>query len=313
MRSEPEVVRPFAGIESANAPLEAVHLLINGETREPGAVVLEDDEALADAKFALRLPEPAEVRAAVEATGVPVVDCGFVVLLTGRSHRVSKVLVNEGLRAAHYDTEIMLDRSENDLILNDRSGFTVTVAIALLTPNTPRPLRPHIPGTWLARRDFSVSASVDHLSFSPEPLTDVIRAHLGLPKGSLRYIEVGDVLDTENIGDAIHVYVDEQVLNLLLANPTDLISMQMQIDLAVAATTDIATTIAGGIAKQGHVDPADLDGHSGAKTFIENLAVTLNISTSDALNLALDGFLLRPRLEDAFNLRTTTLNMLKEA
>jgi hypothetical protein len=312
-RSEPEVIRPFVGIESAELPLAKVQLLVNGDPHAPGPVAFDDDDALANAKFVLRLPEPSEVRAAVEATGVPVVDCGFVVILTGRSHRVSKVLLQEPLRTAHYDTEVELDRSDHDLILNDRSGFTITAAIALLTANAAAPLRPHMPGTWLARRDFSVSASRDNLNFSPEALTDQIREHLNLPKGTLRHIEVDDVLDSENVGDSVHVYVDEQVLNLLLANPTDLIAVQMQIDLAVTATTDIATTIARELAVQGHVDPTNLDGHAGAKEFIDNVAGALEMSVSEVLDLALDGPPLRPHLEDAFGLRTTTLNMLKEA
>jgi hypothetical protein len=255
------------------------------------------------------------VRAAVGKTSVPVVDCGVVVLITGRSHRASRVLLKDYLRIADYDVEFALDRSEADLILNDVNGFTVTVAIALLTAHSFAPLRPHIPGTWLARRMFMVSPERDETSFSPEALTPQIRDHYGLPAGTMRYIriETDDLMEEEHIGDAVRVYVDPDVLSLLLANPTDSVSVQMQVELAIQATTAVAAAVVNELRDDnGKVDATGLDDHDAAKRFIDTLATTLKIGVADVLNLATEAPLLSSHLEAAFGLRRATVSMLKE-
>lgn len=311
-RSESALVRPFAGIGDADTPLDVVRFLVNADEHQAGAVVLSDD-VLATAKFAVRLPTADDVRAAVQKTVVPHVDCGLIVMATARSHRVSKVLLHEHLRTADWPTQITFTRSDTDLIFNDRAGFTLTVAVVLLNDLSPKPLRPNMAGTWLARREFKVSPEVDETSFSPEPLTDEIREHLGLPKGVLRFVEVDGVLDEENLSDAVRVYVDEEVLNLLQANQTDSAAIQLQIELAVQATETVAVAIAKDLA-HGAVPTVDsLETSPAAKRFYENLARTLGTTLADILELATNQApALRAFLEAAFDMRAATSTALKE-
>lgn len=311
-RSESALVRPFAGISDADAPLDIVRFLVDVDENEEGTIVLSDDE-LATAKFSVQLPTRDEVRAAVKKTVVPDVDCGLIVMATARTHRASKVLLHQYLRTADWPTEITFNRSDADLIFNDRAGFTVTVAIVLLNDLLPVPLRPNMAGTWLARREFKVRPEADETSFSPEPLTDEIREHLGLPKGVLRYVDVDGVLDEETLSDAVRVYVDEEVLNLLLANPTDSAAIQLQIELAVQATETVAVVIAKELG-HGSVPTVDsLEASPAAKRFYENLARTLDITVANVLELATNqGPALRAFLEDAFDMRAATSTALKE-
>lgn len=217
-RSESAIVRPFSQIESADHSLDGVRLQVGGEVYEPGAVVLAA-ETQEVAKFALRLPSPQDVREAVSRTIVPEVDCGLVVIASGKSHRVSFVALQQYLKPEAWPVELELQRSSADLVFNDQAGFSLTVAVVLLHDLTPAPLRPHMAGTWLAKREFSIGPEREETSFSPEELTDELRAHYHLPSGAVRYVQVGEWQDAETLSDQVHVYLDRDVLNLLLANP----------------------------------------------------------------------------------------------
>lgn len=312
-RSESALVRPFAGIGDADAPLQSVRLLVDAEEFEPGSVVL-PEESLAQATITIKLPPPDAVRANVEKTPVPVVDCGLVVMATARSHRATRILVQEYLRLADWPEELILERAHDDLILRDQGGFTLTVAIVLLNDLTPEPLRPNLAGTWLARREFRVSPEADDISFSPEALTEEIRKAYDLPPGVLRYVHVDELLGEEQLSDAVHVYVDPDVLNLLLASPTDAISIQMQIELAIQATETVAIAIVKDLSTGEAPATADsLTPYPAAKRFIENLAKTLNVTVADVLDLAgSQQAVLRSHLEAAFKMRDATSSALKE-
>jgi hypothetical protein len=311
-RSESALIRPFINLHHADAPLENVRLLVGDAEHEPGAVVLPEEE-LAGARLAVMLPEPDNIRAAVEKTPVPVVDCGLVVLATGRTHRATHVILQHYLRIADYDSELLLDRSKADLVLNDRAGFTLTVAVVLLNGLVPEPLRPHMAGTWLARRDFRVSVEQSETSFSPEELTQAIREHHGLPEGSLRYVHVEGVLDEEELSDAVRVYVDADVLSLLLANPTDSSALQMQIELAIHATEMVAIAISRELSEGGEPTPEALEVYPAALRFFQNLARTLKTDLAAALALADEPSRLRAHLEAAFDARKASVVALKES
>ena len=164
-RSESALVRPFAGISSADIPLKEARLLVDSDEHQEGVLTLPSG-TLSNCEFSLHLPSASSVREHVEQTSVPVVDCGLVVMLTGRSHRVTKVLIQDYLRLAEWPTDLVLRRDEADLILNDREGFTLTVAVVLLNDLVQEPLRPYMAGTWLARRVFSIRSEQESTSFS---------------------------------------------------------------------------------------------------------------------------------------------------
>lgn len=312
-RSETALIRPFANIAPADTPLDEVRLLVGGVEHEPGAVILADTD-LASAGIKLRLPAPATVRAAVAQTIVPDVDAGLAVIGTAKSHRVSKVFVLEYLKPDSWPTELGLDRSTADLVLNDRQGFNLTVAIVLRHNLSAEPLRPSMAGTWLARREFSVGPERQDTSFSPEELSEDVRKQFDLRQGVQRFVRVEDWQDVESLSEAVHVYVDPDTLHLLLASPTEPNSMQLQSELAVYAMETVATTIARDLATDGNpAAPNDLDGYLAGKRFFDNLARRLELSVADALDLATkEPPLLRAHLEALVDLRSRTTSALKE-
>lgn len=313
VRAETALVRPFAGIADADAPLEQVKLVVDGAAHRPGPVVL-PSATLADAQLTVILPSPEEVRAHVEKTVVPTVDCGLVVMAAARTHRVTSILIQDHLRTASWPEEFTISRSSADLVFNDRSGFTLTVAVALLNDLTHEPLRPHLAGTWLARRDFRVSPETEDTSFSPEALSEDVRKHFGLPQGVLRYVRVEEVLEADAISDAVSVYLDPDVLSLLHANQTDKYAIQLQTELAVHVTEAVAAAITKALSSDGATPTPDLlDEHPAASRFMSRIASELDLSLMDVLFLTHDDpQTLRARLEAAFNLSATTTSALKE-
>lgn len=311
-RSESALIRPFAQIHHADAPFKQVRLLVDGKEHE-ASVVLAPEE-LASAKLAVRLPAIDDLRAAVDLTDVPMVDCGLVVLARGHSHRAShQVLPPTYLRTADYADDLEIDRSAADLVLNDKQGFTLTVALVLLHDLTPEPLRPYMAGTWLARRDFRLSPEQEETSFTPKHLTKAVREDFDLPEGTLRFVNVEGALDHDDLADAVDVYLDEEVLNLLLASPSEPGAIQIQTELAVQATEAVAVAIVKELGEGGGaVTPDSLAAYDPPLRFFQNLAKRLDVDLATAVDLTRDPSRLRAHLEAAFEMRTGTIAALKE-
>lgn len=312
-RSESALVRPFSGIDEADVPLDAVRLTVGSVEYEPGAVVLSEDD-LASSSFKLTLPDPDELLKGVQNSVVPDVDCGFVVVATGRTHRTSHVLQQTYAHKGGYDAELVLNRADAELIFNDRAGFSLTLAVVLMHDLTPEPLRPHMAGTWLARRDFRVSLEEEETAFSPEPLTPELLDFYKLPAGTLRYVHVEGVLDGDDLSEAVFVYVDSEVLNLLLDSPTDASVVQMQIELAIQVTEAVAQAISRELREGSTSEPTpeSLEPYAAALRFFQNLATILKTDVAHAMSLAAEPNRLRAFLEAAFEMRSASAVALKE-
>lgn len=312
IRSETTLVRPYAKIDAADAPLDCVRVLVNGAEHAPGAIVLPSEE-ITGSKISIRLPTSKELLDAVDSTVVPTIDCGLVVLASGKSHRASRVIVQSYLKTDDWPQLLELPRQPDDIVLNDRFGFTLTVAVVLLHDLTAEPLRPHMAGTWLARREFTISPEREDTSFSPEALTEEIRAHHQLPAGVLQYVEVGYWQDADLLSDEVRVYMDPEVLSLLLANPSDGSSVQMQIELAVLATEVVAVTIARELSTSGAATESLLGPYAAAARFFANVARTTDLSVDDVLHFAAnEPARLRAHLEASFGANAATVRALKE-
>lgn len=319
VRAEHRTIRPFQNIDAADVALREVRLCVDDEVEQPGPVVLPAG-TLASADLTLVLPDIALVREQVALTGLHVPDCGFVVLATGRSHRgASAVLFCEHLHKADYSTFFRLQRGSHDLVLSDRQGFTITVAIVLLVdyPGS-APLRPSLAGTWLARRDFNVTTERDQTSFSPEPLTEQVRQLNDLPEGIMRFIDYRSVVGAEDVSDVVTVYVDPSVLNRLYAIETKASAIKEQTELAVQTYSIVATSMVDEIRSElgGEPTETDLSRFPIAEQLLDSIASLLSEALNAEVTVAkvlkfmrTPGFL-ASHLEVAFNMREITLAVL---
>lgn len=314
-RSERVTIRPFSQIEIIDGELDPVRLLVGGEPFEAGPVVVAE-ESLSNAKFKLLLPAATKLRWAVEQATISGTNCALVVMVTSSTHRASTILLNQRLTdGAEYPEEFALERGAAELILNDRRGYTVTVAVVLLDQIPPAPLTPHQAGTWLARRVFRVSPQKLEASFSPEELTEEVRKTHDLPAGVLRFVAFEDLLGADDLSDSVHVYVEPSVLNWMLSNQTDHVALQQQVELAILAYDMTTQMIVRQIREQVAGRPlteADFEPYPAAHRFMGNLAAKFDCSFSELLSRAETGQYVRPFLEAQFEATKFTLDALRD-
>jgi len=316
VRTERYMIRPFRGLDSADTALKNVALTVDGQHQEPGSVVLSND-ALSNSAFALKLPGSAvELRKAVDETQVPDVDCCLVVLATANGLRISTILFQRALHEDNFPDVLNINRDSAPLILRNKAGFKITVAIALLNELQPQDLRPHTAGTWLARRDFRVAPELDVSLFTPEPLTEATRAWLKLPEGTLSYIDVPEsVITSESISDEVKVYLDEDTLNTLLQNPSDPLSRQIQTDLAATTLNVVVQTMVRAIQSETstfNVTEVDIGGYPAVESFIKTLAGRLGRDVGTVIRFAQESDRLRAEIQSSFGLRASTARALRE-
>ncbi|WP_420446245.1 hypothetical protein [Candidatus Poriferisodalis sp.] len=89
--------------------------------------------------------------------------------------------------------------------------------------------------TWLARVTFRLDSGADAAMFHPRPLNDAKRNELGLPRGTLRYVDLRgeDMLEPVDGTPDIEVWVDEEVLAALSADSSSPAAMLFQRQLAL--------------------------------------------------------------------------------
>jgi len=314
IRTEQYSVRPFKGLTDVSQILKPVRLAVKGNDHQPGAVVLPEEE-LVESQLTVRIPVSADsVLAAIESTGIPEVDCKLVVVANANGLRASTVIAQMPVDA--FTDEVVIDRSTMPLVLQNKSGFKLTVAIVLLTQLQPVPMRPHLAGTWLAKETWSLSPERDVSAFNPSPLTDEIRESLRLPEGTLNFVEVSEsVIHAENLDDEIAVYLDEAALNTLLANPDDPVARQMQADLAATTLSVVAAEMIRGIqreTKREAVSAQDLAEFPVAAGLFNELASRLGRGLNQTIDVAQKPDRLRAEIQSAFDVRKLTDAALRE-
>lgn len=316
VRTERYTIRPFLGLESADAVLNPVRLKIDDTEYEAGSLVLPDDALLTGALQLIMPGSADDLRRAVEETKVPEVDCALAVFATANGLRTSQVLFRRSLNLEDFPDALQIDRDEAPLILQNKSGFKITLAIALLHDLQPQFLRPHAAGTWLARRDFRLTPERNNSIFSPEPLNEATRAYLGLPEGTLSYVDVPDtVINCDSLADEVKVYLDEETLNTLLRNPSDPMSRQLQTELAATTLNVIAQSMIRAIQAEAgifRVTEAEIGGYARVSEFFKTLASRLSRDLGTVISLAHEPDRLRAEIQSVFGLRGLTERALKE-
>jgi len=316
-RKEKYVIRPFEGLDAADSVLDSVRLFIGADEHEAGSIVV-DVETLAEAEFRLSLPSREDLVSALAATPVSGNDSSLVVVASGRTHRVSDILVHEyPVASASHPTSFQLESAPDILTVGDRGGWTLTVAVVLEHKLVTEPLRPSRPGTWLARRDFRVVPERDETSFSPQELTDEVRDLYKLPKSAPTYvlIERDLLLESESVADGVTVYVDRDILRLLQGSQTDAVAQQMQADLAVETLLVVVQNVLLAIrdVTGTEVSTTDVEGYPGVLRLFQRLANQLGVDLHTTLVLASDPQKLSSHLKAVFGLQTLGIKALRGA
>lgn len=260
-RKETTVVRPFAGLGPAERALEDLKLKVNGKSAEPGPMQLDPAE-FARADLVLSLPDQKSLRDALEQAKVPVNDLALIVIASSVTNRVSQILLQEYVHRGQWERELRVVRAENSLAVSDNNGFSLTAAIVLLSDLVYEPLKPHLAGTWLARRQWRITPFSTESALQPRELTDAIRQQFQLPKNTPWFIDVA-AMDVAMPGvSEIDVYVDPDLLAEISAKANSPAAQLTQIEMAI----DIAATVL----RQLVVDIDDVDRAKVPDLLVEN-------------------------------------------
>ncbi len=270
MTSEQRVVRPYAGLESVQRRLTRLRLEFAGQSlsasgRLSVAVTVflaERITIVTGSDEQQRRTNVAELLEAVEQAGFAAHQVDLALVLGAPRLRVQQVA---------WRTPIdELDRHGQRIDVGGAGarpvalaapfgGCDATLAVVLADDLDPRPLRPFRRGTWLARTHHRIATDLGQIGFTPIPLTEEVRAEHELPARTLRLITAERVTDPEMDPDAsLTVYVDQEVLAQLAAEPRSRGSRSLQMQLFLDAMTAVV-----------HAGSREIAAGEGSDTFLD--------------------------------------------
>jgi hypothetical protein len=310
-RSEPRVVRPYSGLSLAERLFrDQIRLAIDGEKRNDDHTVHLDANSLAEASFELHLEcTYTELCDAVGAANLAEVDTELLVIVRSRTLAVSKVVSTYGLSSDHIPKVLPLNRSTEPLAFGDKNGFDITIGLVLVNGVQPRRLKPYIPGTWLAKKDFRIRPIDDGLTFNVQPLTDSIRSENGLPAECLTWmpdVDPDELLEAEAVSDVLALYVDDAWLGWLNADPNSDLSVFQQTQLLVDLLVLMVSAINGALKARDATDAAGIAEHEGVSRTLISLGARIEKSPEELLEIADSSpALLVSHMQAAVRLKTT--------
>lgn len=313
IRTESRVIRPYLGLEEASKAFSSTKLLIDGKEFEPGSIVLPESQMKSASISLVTGTNLKDLRNACDSAGVPHKSAQYVLVGWSRMFRKSSVVYAHNLSSSNFKELIEIDRlNEDRFIFNDNSGYELVAALILMEENKAKPLQVKLPGTWLGSTKFRLRPQNDLSSFSPLPLDKHIREKFGLKSGTYAYIDIQeDLLDLEDLGDAVVAYLDEDVLNLLLTNESEIMSIAIQTQFAVQTLFVIAKEISKEM-NSSDVQLQDINPESGALRFIMRMSEECKIDANDLLEFALKNeSVLSAHLESRFGLASKIQKLLK--
>jgi hypothetical protein len=313
IRSESRVVRPFVGLDKAEEVFSVAKMVVDGKDYEAGSIVLPDSQ-IKSAIISLNTGTTLEeLRKACDLAGVPHKSAKYVLIGRSRMFRKSSIVYEHTISNKNFDSVIDIDRLEEErFVFNDNSGFNLIAALVLIEENDSKPLQVKNPGTWLGSAHFSIRPQNDSSSFSPLPLDKNVRDKFGLRTGTYSYIDINeDLLELEDLGDGVVAYLDEDVLNLLLTDESESVSIAIQTQFAVQTLFTIGKQISQEL-KATNRELQELASGSGALRFIMRISEECKIDANDLLDLALKNeSKFQSIIESKFGLATKVQKLLK--
>ena len=265
MSRERRTLEPYTVDPSLRSALREATVWLDGECCAAGSSLSIDDgsfgrrevrltwaseEALDD--FKSRLTNGAY------ATGIHPKWMRLVVVARTGSLKVAEKLIDIGLDDLdNLPRTVRLDRHPSGgrrfVFRMGHHGAIVEAYVALSpdwAPDSPVERRlPKRPATWLARATFRLDARHTAALFHPRALDDAKREELGLPPGTVRYIDLRgqDLLQPIEGTPDVDVWVDEEVLAAISASHTSaaavLFQRQLMLDFVASVVLEYSRAV----------------------------------------------------------------------
>jgi|GEM_PF-3327190 len=319
VRTETRLIRPFIGIGESEELIQRVVLKQGSSEYSYGPVVLPGHQ-IKEGNFQITTNvKMDELIAACNAAHVPPDSTKYVVFANSRSLRKSTLVFEQSITDDRKfpDTIEIEDTYDDELsryVFKDTAGFFITVALVVAEDLPRKALVASQAGTFLARGTFSIKPEEDFSNFSPEPLTDLLREQFSLPKNSMTYIDIGEgLLQAEDLSEVVTVYLDTDVLNLLLQDESDEASKIIQTNLAIQTVEALTRAVKQELDADG-LGIDDLAVESGGYHFLSKLADDFHKDIQEVLDMAsMEPHQFHSFLEARFKTLETTEDLLKGA
>ena len=188
----------------------------------------------------------------------------------------------------------------------------------LATEQPRRQLRAWQPGTWLSRADFGIRPEARRSALNPALLTKEIREQFKIPAETLWWIRLNatgeDLLLAGSLEEAVSIYLDEQVYNMMIEEDDDPVGMFLQSLLGVDVLMDVATALVGAArdVMGGDVSFSDLEPWTFPRQTFGQIAATIERPMLTVFDWAASGGSeLRSHLQSAFSARSISKAALK--
>ncbi len=317
VRSEPRTVRPYQLPPELAAYLDACVLRVGDVALDPGNHKL-DDSLMATDDLELQLPEAgAPLSEFVRAADLDPDDVRLVVLAYARPMRRCRIIMSVPA-SEPIASSLLIDRDVDELLFGSQRGFDLRVALLLAREQPRRPLRVWQPGTWISRADFGIRPEARRSALNPALLTKDIRKQFGVPDETLWWIRLNaageDLLQIGSVEEAVSIYLDEQVYNMIIEEDTDPVGMFLQSLLGVDVLMDVATALVGAARDVlgGEVSFSDLEPWPFPRQTYGQIAATIGCPTLTVFDwAAAGGSELRSHLQAAFEVLSISKAALK--
>lgn len=317
VRSEPRTVRPYQLPPELSGYLDETCLRIGDTVLEPGTHKL-DESALTMGELNLELPDQGTTLIeAVRAADLEPEDVHLVVLAYARPLRRCRVLLRTPVDAP-VDGPFRVGRDVDELLFGSHRGFDLRAALVLAHEQPRRPLRVWQAGTWLSRADFGVRPEARRSALNPALLTKEIRQQFKLPAETLWWIRMNasgeDLLQSGSLEEAVSIYLDEQVYNMMIEEDDDPVGMFLQSLMGVDVLMDVATAVVGAArdVMGGEVSFSDLEPWTFPRQTLGQIAATIDRPTLTVFDWAASGGSeLRVHLQSAFGATSISKAALK--
>jgi hypothetical protein len=317
VRSEPRTVRPYLLPPELAGFLDSAALRIGDVVLEPGTHKLDASALLAE-ELTLELPDRAATLSdAVRAADLEPDDVHLVVLAYARPMRRSRVLLRVAAGTA-VGGPVAISRDADELLFGSQRGFDLRAALVLAKEQPRRPLRAWQAGTWLSRADFGLRPEARRSALNPALLTKDIREQFKIPSETLWWIRLNatgeDLLQSSSLEEAVSIYLDDQVYNMMIEEDEDPVGMFLQSLLGVDVLMDVATALVGAARDVigGDVSFSDLEPWTFPRQTFGQIAATIERPTLAVFDWAASGGSeLRSHLQAAFGARSISKAALK--
>lgn len=232
-----------ADLRELAGAIETPILVANGTIFEPGRVTLEPEQLrTADYKVVLAFDSEA-LTSRAEALGLSLNELVYAVFVDNLVLARRQTVTTRPFNSLPPVMELPL--SSQISALKSPRGFDLRVIAHVDEGSSAQHSSGLRKGTWFSSSKFEVRPVTTPFRFLPHPLTEDVRRQHKLPRETLSYTHVvGDLFECESLSDAIEVYIDAEILELLSEAPRSDASLSFQVMFATQILAGVLNQIA---------------------------------------------------------------------